>query len=97
MANTPVRSVRWQAIGMLSQTIADLNVQTITYGLTGQLEKVITETRNSSNALLTRSRVDYRYDTMAVKIECGFSCDLDNVLHFQTDFKEPLRSVEILL
>ena len=37
------------------------------YGLMGQLEGVVTETKNGSNAVTDRTQVEYRYDNSGLR------------------------------
>ncbi|MBM3967451.1 MAG: hypothetical protein FJ308_20710, partial [Planctomycetes bacterium] len=69
----PIRSTTygWHATQQTAKTVATPTVskttQAMSYGLGGQLEKVVTTILGSNDAVLERTRVDYRYDPQGIR------------------------------
>ena len=61
----------WHATQQTAKIVTTPSVskttQGISYGLGGQLEKVVTTTFGSNDAVLERTRVDYRYDPQGIR------------------------------
>ncbi len=71
----------WNATQQASKTITVPSVssvvQALSYGLSGQLERVITTTRDGAGQLTNRGQVDYRYDPQGIRfIASDYSYDV---------------------
>ncbi|MFN9433571.1 MAG: hypothetical protein ACK6DC_01365, partial [Planctomycetota bacterium] len=51
----------------MSEGSITCSVQSMSYGLAGQLERVMTTTINGSGAVTGRTRVDYRYNPQGIR------------------------------
>ena len=78
---TPIETTTytWNGTQQASKAVAIPSTSTVTqtmsYGLTGQLERVITETKNGSNVVTARTQVEYRYDASGLRCVAVDSSD----------------------
>jgi RHS repeat-associated protein len=56
-----------QATRSVSEGSITRSVQSMSYGLSGQLERVVTTTQNGSGVVTGRTRVDYRYTPQGIR------------------------------